>query len=167
MYLSLSYNSLKLKRTEIQADARPGHNVIILFTSVIFEYSNISNKLECLFLTSLSRLLYCLWRGPGVYHWVEHMKGSSIVQVFALPTNIRLGWKGLPGTNTLAYYFRNKLECLLNYARKAFQRKTIQKFVNHGQKMFHIIAPWAYVIKNPYTILKIESYKIYNVITKT
>ncbi len=22
----------------------------------------------------------------------------------ASPTNIRLGWKGLPGTNTLAYY---------------------------------------------------------------
>jgi hypothetical protein len=27
-------------------------------------------------------------------------KGSPL----ALPTNIRLGWKGLPGTNTLAYY---------------------------------------------------------------
>ncbi len=33
----------------------------------------------------------------GAYPRVEHLKG-------ALPTNIRLGWKGLPGTNTLAYY---------------------------------------------------------------
>jgi len=30
---------------------------------------------------------------------VEHLKGSSIGQ-----TDIRLGWKGLPWTNTLAYY---------------------------------------------------------------
>jgi len=27
----------------------------------------------------------------------------------ALPTNIRLGWKGLPGTNVLAYYENYKL----------------------------------------------------------
>jgi hypothetical protein len=25
-------------------------------------------------------------------------------RLLASPTNIRLGWKGLPGTNTLAYY---------------------------------------------------------------
>ncbi len=25
-------------------------------------------------------------------------------RLVALPANIRLGWKGLPGTNTLAYY---------------------------------------------------------------
>jgi hypothetical protein len=25
-------------------------------------------------------------------------------QVLALPANIRLGWKGFPGTNTIAYY---------------------------------------------------------------
>ncbi len=27
----------------------------------------------------------------------------------ALPTNIRLGWKGLPGTNALGYYEKSKL----------------------------------------------------------
>ncbi len=27
----------------------------------------------------------------------------------ALPTNIRLGWKGFPGTNTFAYYGRKKI----------------------------------------------------------
>ena len=31
-------------------------------------------------------------------------KGSSLGQAPALPGNIRLGWKGLPGTNTLTYY---------------------------------------------------------------
>jgi hypothetical protein len=35
---------------------------------------------------------------------VEHLKGASLGQALALPANIRLGWKGLPGTNTLAYY---------------------------------------------------------------
>jgi hypothetical protein len=35
---------------------------------------------------------------------VERLKGSSIGQTPALPTNIRLGWKILPRTNTLAYY---------------------------------------------------------------
>jgi hypothetical protein len=27
-----------------------------------------------------------------------------LARLLALPTNIRLGWKGLPGTNALAYY---------------------------------------------------------------
>jgi hypothetical protein len=32
---------------------------------------------------------------------VEHLKGASFVEATALPQNIRLGWKGLPVTNTL------------------------------------------------------------------
>ncbi len=35
---------------------------------------------------------------------MEHLKGASISQALALLTNIRLDWKGLPRTNTLAYY---------------------------------------------------------------
>ncbi len=39
-------------------------------------------------------------------------------QLECLSLNTRLGWKGLPGTNTLAYYgFHNKLECLSLDAR--------------------------------------------------
>ncbi len=34
---------------------------------------------------------------------VEHLKGASLGKAPALPENIRLGWKGLPKTNTLAY----------------------------------------------------------------
>jgi hypothetical protein len=40
----------------------------------------------------------------GAYHRVEHLKGASLGYASALPANIRLGWKGLPGTNALAYY---------------------------------------------------------------
>jgi hypothetical protein len=35
---------------------------------------------------------------------LEHLKGASLGYAPALPTNIRLGWRSLPGTNTLAYY---------------------------------------------------------------
>jgi len=35
------------------------------------------------------------------------LKGASLGQATALPANIRLGWKGLPGTNTLAYYIKS------------------------------------------------------------
>ncbi len=62
------------------------------------------NKLECLSLATISSLVYCLWVRPGAHPRVEHLKCSSLRKALALPANIRLGWKGLPGTNTLAYY---------------------------------------------------------------
>ncbi len=34
---------------------------------------------------------------------VEHLKGDSLGLAPALTANNRLGWKGLPGTNALAY----------------------------------------------------------------
>jgi hypothetical protein len=40
----------------------------------------------------------------GAYLRVEHLKGASFGQALALPANTRLGWKGLSGTNTLAYF---------------------------------------------------------------
>jgi hypothetical protein len=38
---------------------------------------------------------------------LPYLKGAS--QAPALPAIIRLGWKGLPGTNTLAYYKNPKI----------------------------------------------------------
>ncbi len=35
---------------------------------------------------------------------MEHFKGASLWQAPALPAHIRLSWRGLPLTNTLAYY---------------------------------------------------------------
>jgi hypothetical protein len=35
---------------------------------------------------------------------VEHLKDASLQYAPTLPANIGLGWKGLPGTNSLAYY---------------------------------------------------------------
>jgi hypothetical protein len=55
-------------------------------------------------MASLSSQVYCLWARPGAYPIVEHLKGSSIGYFSDLQTDIRLGWKGLPWTNTIAYY---------------------------------------------------------------
>jgi hypothetical protein len=36
---------------------------------------------------------------------MEPLSGTPLYgRLLASPTNIRLGWKSLPGTNTLAYY---------------------------------------------------------------
>ncbi len=35
---------------------------------------------------------------------VDHLKGASLGYAPDLSSNIRLGWRGLQGTNTLAYY---------------------------------------------------------------
>ncbi len=36
-------------------------------------------------------------------------------RLLALPTNIRLGWKGLPGKNALAYYEKSKLTAIKSF----------------------------------------------------
>jgi hypothetical protein len=41
---------------------------------------------------------------------VKHLSGAPLQDTFLdLPTNIRLGWKDLPGPNTLAYYDHSKI----------------------------------------------------------
>ncbi len=61
---------------------------------------NVRNKLECLSPASLTSLVYYLWARPGAYTRVERQKGGKAP---TFPTNIRLGGKGVPGPNTLAY----------------------------------------------------------------
>jgi hypothetical protein len=40
----------------------------------------------------------------GTYPTIKHLKGALVGKVLALPTNIRLGCRALPGTSTLAFY---------------------------------------------------------------
>ncbi len=88
----------------------PGANVLKLFTAVSH------NKREHLFLASLSNLVQCLWVRPGAYPRVEHLKGACYLGWhLALPANIRPGWKGLPGTNALAYYEKVKLTAVKSF----------------------------------------------------
>ncbi len=57
-------------------------------------------KLECLALSSFSQpSLFVMGQGRG-----EHLKGVSLRYAPALNPSIRLGCKGLAGTNTPAYY---------------------------------------------------------------
>jgi hypothetical protein len=51
-----------------------------------------------------------LWARPGAYPSMEHLKGTSLGYAWALLGNIRLGWKGLPGTNTIAFTNIHKLQ---------------------------------------------------------
>jgi hypothetical protein len=39
-------------------------------------------------------------------------------RLLALPTNIRLGWKGLPGTNALGYYENPKITAVKSFIVK-------------------------------------------------
>ncbi len=42
---------------------------------------------------------------PRAYHrGGGHQKCAPLTKALAIFVNIRPGWKGLPGTNTLAYY---------------------------------------------------------------
>ncbi len=38
------------------------------------------------------------------YPRLKHLKSASLRKARSLLTNVRLGWKGLPGTNSLANY---------------------------------------------------------------
>ncbi len=40
--------------------------------------ANVRNKLECLYLASLSSLVYCLWVRQGAYPRVEYLKVASL-----------------------------------------------------------------------------------------
>ena len=57
-----------------------------------------------MFISSLSSLVYCLRVRPEPNR-MKHLSGAPLYgRLLASPTNTRLGWKGLPGINTLAYY---------------------------------------------------------------
>jgi hypothetical protein len=60
-------------------------------------------------LAELSSLAKFLWIRSGAYPRVVHHKGITLGIVLANSANIRLSWKGLIGTNTLAYSKVRKL----------------------------------------------------------
>ncbi len=87
------------------------------------------NKLERLSLVSSSNLGKCLWARSGTYTTMEHLKGDFLGtpllgRLLALPTNILLGWKGLPGANT------RLLRKFVTYVRKKYY---------HSQALFNAV----------------------------
>jgi hypothetical protein len=73
------------------------------------------NKLDCLLLTSLSSLVYYMWVRPRAQPIVELLSCALVWYAPGFLANIRLGWKGLSGTNTPAYY-----DHFINYSHKKF-----------------------------------------------
>jgi hypothetical protein len=83
-------------------------NVVLLrviILSVVGPFSLLCrNKLDCLFLTSLSSLVQYNKEMPGAYPSEEYFNYFTLGQAPALFTNIRPSLKAFSETNTLAYY---------------------------------------------------------------
>ncbi len=60
-----------------------------------------------------------LWVSLGAYSRVKHLKDYSLRYALALPTNTRLGWKGLPGKNTLTYYGNPYITAVISFMIQA------------------------------------------------
>jgi hypothetical protein len=85
-------------------------------------FTNARNRLECLSLASLFRIVLCLQLRQEPTQ-VNPLSGASLKGTLrALSTNNIQGWKGLPGANTLAY---------------------LGTFVNYDRKKFCNIGPWS------------------------
>ncbi len=76
---------------------------------------------------------------------MKHILGAPLYgRLLASPTNIRLGWKGLSETNTLAYYENPEItavKCFIVQApgphSKSRQWQTLQpEMINYGHKKF-------------------------------
>ncbi len=51
---------------------------------------------------------------------VKHLSGALLWgRLLVLPTNTRLGWKGLPGKNTLAYYGNPQIMAVISFMIQA------------------------------------------------
>jgi hypothetical protein len=51
---------------------------------------------------------------------VRHLSGAPLNgRLLALPTNTKLGWKGFPETNTLAYYGNKKIAAVISFMIEA------------------------------------------------
>ncbi len=89
----------KVFRPSLTFAGKAGLNVAKPFTAVI---TNVRNKLEWLYVARLSSLVICLRVRPQpniVNHYVSDVPLSALIKgrLLALPTNIRLSWKGPPG----------------------------------------------------------------------
>jgi hypothetical protein len=67
---------------------------------------------------------------------VEHLKGASLRQVSTLPPNNRIGWKGLPGTNALAYLEKSELTAVKSLITLATDLNFFSKEKNHFRLFF-------------------------------
>jgi hypothetical protein len=92
----------------------------------------------------------------GAYPSEAPFRCSTLGSLLALPTNIRLGWKGLPGTNALAYYKNSGCTAVKSFITLTQGLKIlpdthsniIRKFVKYVRKKSYNIGPSLVVIRN-------------------
>ncbi len=78
-----------------------GANPIKLFTAVIYDFSLQAR----VFVPGKPFQSSLMFAGKAGVTRVKLLSGAPLFgRLLALPANIRLGWKCLPGINTLAYY---------------------------------------------------------------
>ncbi len=68
---------------------------------------------------------------------MKHLSDALLIgRLLALPANIRLGWKGLPGINALAYYEKSSLTAVKFFITLATGVHVINLFalVNDGEE---------------------------------
>jgi hypothetical protein len=69
--------------------------------------------------------------------FVGKARAPLVFPDLALPANIRLGWKGLPGTNTLAYYKNPLITAVKSFIVQA-PDDTIRKLYSTGNLLMRI-----------------------------
>ncbi len=117
---------------------------------------------------SLSSLFYCLRVRPEPTRAKNLSLPHSRVGPRSLPTNIRLDWKGLPVTNTLAFYKNDKLhpyKVLLYLA----QVSNPLNLVGEVSVRANIFCPWKIILiqvwylreRTEYTRVHNEAYAIW------
>jgi hypothetical protein len=84
-------------------------------------------------MASFIGLVYRLWVRPEPSR-MKYLSGAPFSgRPLALPKNIRLGWKGLPGTNTLAYYENLLITAVKSFVRLAPGVKPIILQINYNR----------------------------------
>jgi len=74
---------------------------------------------------------------PGAYPRVEHLKSASLGQAPASPANIRLGWKSLSGTNSLAYYENSLITAVKSFVILDTERLLTAKRGNYKNEFMN------------------------------
>ncbi len=59
------------------------------------------------------------WSTEFIYKWTAVSGAPLWGRLLTLPTNTRLGWKVLPGTNTLAYYGNPQITAVISFKIQA------------------------------------------------
>ncbi len=76
------------------------------------------------------QLILMFTRKAGAYLSEAPFRRSTLGGLLALPTNFRLGWKGLPETNTLAYHEHSEIPVVKSFITLGPRANYIKLFLS-------------------------------------